>query len=97
MFAAELINNYGLSYLHAWSKEYVCIYYYYMLYCLYCSIFHSENVKLLLTEGSTVNSENVKPTDTLYFAVIYKLIEVFKMLLEEGGKINAENQNHTNC
>jgi ankyrin repeat protein len=66
----ELITSYGVSYSQAWSEGYV-------LLCDAVENKHTEVAKLLLTNGSNVNSKNKKPTDTpLHFAVINGDIEI---------------------
>jgi len=80
-----LVNSYGLSYPQAGSEGYV-------LLRDAVENEHTEVAKLLLTNGSKVNSKN-KNTDTpLHFAVTNGDIEIVQMLLDRGANINAENQ-----
>jgi ankyrin repeat protein len=82
----ELINSFGLSYSQAWSEGYV-------LLRDAVKNKHTEVAKLLLMNGSKVNSKNQKPTDTpLHYAAIHGDIEIVEMLLSRGAKINAENR-----
>ena len=54
---------------------------------------NTEFAKLLLTNGSKVNSYNKKPTDTpLYYVAINGDIVIVEMLVNRGANINAENQ-----
>ena len=82
----ELISSYGLSYSRRWADGYVL---------LRDAVENKqpEVAKLLLTNGSKVNSKNQKPSDTpLHFAVTNSDIEIIQMLLDRGAKINAKNQ-----
>ena len=81
----ELISSYGLSYSQAWAEGYV-------LLCDAVDNKHTEVAKLLLTNGSKVNSKNKKRTDTpLHFAVRNGDIEIVKMLLDRGADVDAIN------
>ncbi|MHC3898063.1 UNVERIFIED_CONTAM: ankyrin repeat domain-containing protein [Wolbachia endosymbiont of Nasonia longicornis] len=52
---------------------------------------HTAVTKLLLTNGSKVNSKNKKPSNTpLHFAAINGDIEIVKMLLDRGANIDAK-------
>lgn len=84
--ARELINSFGLSYSQAWSEGYV-------LLRDAIENKHTAVTKLLLTNGSKVNSKNKKPSNTpLHFAAINGDIEIVKMLLDRGANIDAKNQ-----
>ncbi|CAL1682579.1 unnamed protein product [Lasius platythorax] len=82
----ELISSFGLSYSQAWSKGYV-------LLRIAVENKHTEISKLLLTNGSKVNSKNKTPSNTpLHFAVINGDIEIVKLLLDSDANIDAKNQ-----
>ncbi|CAL1689715.1 unnamed protein product [Lasius platythorax] len=81
-----LISSFGLSYSQAWSEGYVSL-------RDAVENKHTEISKLLLTNGSKVNSKNKKPSNTpLHFAVINGHIEIVNMLLCRGANIDAKNQ-----
>jgi len=85
----ELIESFGLSYSQAWSDGYVLL-----LDAL--KFEHAEVAKLLLTNGSKVNSNNKNPTDTPhYFAVTNGDIEIVEMLLDRGANVNAQSKDGT--
>jgi len=82
----ELIDSFGLSYSQTWLEGYLL---------LRDAVLnkHTEVAKLLLTNGSKVNSRNIRPTATpLHYAVINGDIEIVEMLLNRGANINAANQ-----
>ncbi|CAL1689721.1 unnamed protein product [Lasius platythorax] len=82
----ELISSLDLSYSQEWSEGYVLLRDAVM-------IRHTEISKLLLTNGSRVNSKKEKPFNTpLHFAVINGDIEIVNMLLCRGANIDAKNQ-----
>jgi ankyrin repeat protein len=71
--------------LQEWSEGYV-------LLCDAVENEHTEVAKLLLTNGSKVNSKNKLPLDTpLHFAVRNGDIDIVKMLLDRGANIDAIN------
>ena len=81
----ELIRTYGLSYSKAWAEGY---------HLLYDALDnkHTEVAKLLLTNGSKVNSEVGLHVNTpLHFAVRNGDIEIVKMLLDRGADVDAIN------
>ena len=81
----ELISSYGLSYFQPWLG--------YVLLLIALKNKHTEVAKLLLTNGSKVNSKNKKSADTpLHFAVTNGDIEIVQMLLDRGANVNAKNQ-----
>jgi ankyrin repeat protein len=81
----QLISSYGLSYSQAWLEEYI-------LLRDALKNKHTEVAKLLLTNGSKLNSKNKNPTDTaLHYAAINGDIEIVRMLLDRGAKIDAKN------
>ena len=79
----ELINSYGLSYLQAWSEGYV-------LLRDAIANEHTEIARLLLINGSKVNSKNKKPSDTpLHLAVMKGNKEIVELLLDRGADVDA--------
>jgi ankyrin repeat protein len=61
-------------------------------YVVLCDAVKNEVVKLLLTNGSEVNSKNPNTDTPLHFAVINGDIKIVQMLLDRGANINAANQ-----
>ena len=85
----ELISSYGLSYSEVWSEGYT-------LLCDAVKNKHTEVAKLLLTNGSKVNSKNELHSDTpLHFAVRNGDIKIVKVLLDRGADIDGVNWNIT--
>ncbi|XP_020290493.1 ankyrin-1-like isoform X2 [Pseudomyrmex gracilis] len=83
--ARELITSFGPSYTQAWAEGYG-------LLCEAIRNKHTQVIKLLLTNGSKVNSNTDEFTDTpLHFAVISGDIEIVKMLLDRHADVNATN------
>jgi len=81
----ELIGSYGLSYSQAWAEGY-------RLLLVAVQNKYTEVAKLLLTNGSKVNSEVSLPANTpLHFAVKNVDIEIVKMLLDRGADVDAIN------
>ncbi|XP_020297259.1 ankyrin-1-like isoform X2 [Pseudomyrmex gracilis] len=91
--AREILTYFGLSYSQAWKEGYV-------LLCDAIENRHTEVIKLLLTNGSKVNSntdeyDNDDLGTPLHLAVINGDIELVKMLLDRGANVNAETQEGT--
>ncbi|CAL1682578.1 unnamed protein product [Lasius platythorax] len=79
----ELISFFDLSHSQAG----------YVLLCDAVENKHIEVSKLLLTNGSRVNSKNKTPSNTpLHFAVLNGDIEIVKLLLDSDANIDAKNQ-----
>jgi ankyrin repeat protein len=82
----EIINSFGLSYSPAWSEGYV-------LLRNAVKDKHTEVAKLLLANGSKVNTINGTSTDTaLHFATINGDIQIVEMLVNRGAEINVKNR-----
>ena len=85
----EIISSRSLYYSREWSDASDG----YALLCTAVIKKHREIVKLLLTNGSKVNSINENASITpLHFAVRNSAIEIVQMLLDRGAKINAQNK-----
>ena len=84
----EIISSRSLYYSQEWSDASGG----YALLCTAIEKKHTEIAKLLLTNGSRVNSENEMPSETpLHFAVENGDIEIIQMLLDKDADINALN------
>ncbi|XP_076547719.1 uncharacterized protein LOC117610162 [Osmia lignaria lignaria] len=82
----ELINVYGLSYSQAWSEGYV-------LLRDAIANEHTEIARLLLINGSKVNSKNENPSDSpLHLAVRKCNREIVELLLDRGADVNFRNE-----
>ena len=73
------------SYSQAWPDGYV-------LFREALAKKHTEVAKLLLTNGSEVNSKTKNSNTPLHFAAISGDIDIVQMLLDRGAKVNARNK-----
>jgi ankyrin repeat protein len=80
-----LISSYGPSYLQEWSIGYI-------LLREAVENKHTEVAKLLLTNGSKVNSNNQIFDTPLHYAAINGDIEIVQMFIDRGANINTANR-----